>query len=168
MTEPKLRIQAINQIGFVVQDLDKAMAAYWNDFGIGPWMVYTYGPPFVKDTTYKGQPATHHMRIALAHVGDLMFELIQHLDGETVYKDFVEKSGDGVQHLGIFVPKLAAAMAEAEAAGFKVLQSGGKQGVKGDGGYAYLDTEQTHGVTLELIELVEQRYPPERWYPHAP
>ena len=48
-------VTAVNQVGFVVRDLDKAMAAYWR-VGVGPWRVYTYGAPLVKDITYRGKP----------------------------------------------------------------------------------------------------------------
>jgi methylmalonyl-CoA/ethylmalonyl-CoA epimerase len=165
VAEPRFKLSKINQIGFVVKDLDKSMEAYWKNFGIGPWRVYTYGFPFVKDTTYRGQSENFHMRIALADVGDMLFELIQHLDGETLYKEYGEIAGEGVQHLGIFVPKLADAVQEAEAAGLKVIQSGRAFGVKGDGGFAYLDTAETLGTVYELIEIPEVRFPPERIYP---
>ncbi len=168
MVEPKYRLKQSNQIGFVVKDLDKAMEAYWTQFGVGPWKIYTYGPPLVKDTTYRGQPATYHMRVALANVGELMFELIQHLDGENLYNDFGKIAGQGVQHLGIFVPNLAAAVKDAEAAGLRVIQSGRGFGAKGDGGYAYLDTADDVGTIYEFIEIPEQRHPPERWYPFEP
>ncbi len=163
--QPRLKLAAINQIGFVVKDLDKAMEAYWRHFGIGPWRIYTYGPPLVKDTTYRGQRQDFHMRIALADVGGLMIELIQHLDGDTVYKEFGERAGEGVQHLGIFVKNLKEAVAEAEAAGYKVIQSGRGYGAHGDGGFAYLDTEKELGTIYELIEIPSVRRPPERVYP---
>jgi methylmalonyl-CoA/ethylmalonyl-CoA epimerase len=168
MAEAKYPLKHIDQIGFVVKDLDKAMEAYWTLFGVGPWKIYTYGPPLVQDTTYHGQPATYHMRIALANVGSMLMELIQHLDGETLYDDYGKVAGEGVQHLGVFVPNLAEAVKEAEAAGFKVIQSGRGFGAKGDGGYAYLDTADQVGTIYELIEIPQQRRPPERWYPFEP
>jgi catechol 2,3-dioxygenase-like lactoylglutathione lyase family enzyme len=165
MNQPRLKLTAINQIGFVVKDLDKAMEAYWRNFGIGPWRIYTYGPPLVKQTTYRGRAENFHMRIALADVGGLMIELIQHLDGDTVYKEFVEKAGEGVQHLGIFVENLDRAIEEAQQAGFKVIQSGRAYGVHGDGGFAYLDTAEELGTIYELIEIPSVRVPPERVWP---
>ena len=165
MAEPRLKLKAINQIGFVVKDLDKAMEAYWRNLGVGPWKIYTYGRPLVKDPTYRGRAEDFHMRIALANVGDVMIELIQHLDGETLYREYGAVAGEGVQHLGIFVPNLAEAVKEAEAAGFRVIQSGRGFGAKGDGGFAYLDTADELGTIYELIEIPEVRYPPERIYP---
>ncbi|MHB1007041.1 MAG: VOC family protein [Chloroflexota bacterium] len=163
--EPKLKLKSINQIGFVVKDLDKSMEAYWRNFGIGPWKIYTYGPPLVKDTMYRGKREDFHMRIAIADAGNIMIELIEHLDGDTVYKEFGQKSGEGVQHLGVFVQNLSEAVKEAEAAGYKVIQTGHGYGATGDGGFAYLDTETELGTVYELIEIPSVRRPPERIYP---
>jgi methylmalonyl-CoA/ethylmalonyl-CoA epimerase len=166
-TEPKFKLKSINQVGFVVKDLDKSMESYWRNFGIGPWRIYTYGPPLVKQTTYHGKPEQYHMRVALANVGDVMIELIEHLDGSTLYKDFVDQHGEGVQHLGFFVESLDETIKEMEAAGFRVIQSGRGHGVKGDGGFAYLDTADELGTIYEIIEIPSVRHEPERVYPPA-
>ncbi|MDA8216585.1 MAG: VOC family protein [Dehalococcoidales bacterium] len=163
--EPKYKVNSVNQIGFVVKDLDKSVEAYWRILGIGPWRMYTYQVPLVKDPMYKGKPENFRMRIALANVGDMMIELIEHLEGKTVYKDYAAKAGEGIQHLGIFIPNLAQAVKEAEAAGFEVIQTGHGHGTKGDGGFAYLDTEAELGTVFELIEIPSDRVPPERVYP---
>lgn len=165
MGEPKFKLKEINQICLVVKDLDRAMEAYWRNFGIGPWRVYTYGPPLVKDTTYRGRPESYHMRLALASVGNIGLELIQHLDGDTVYKEFLERAGEGVQHLGVIVENLGRAVEQMQQAGFRVIQSGRGYGVHGDGGYAYVDTADELGVVYELIELPSERVEPERIYP---
>lgn len=164
-TQPRLKLKSINQVGFVVKDLDQAMKAYWENFGIGPWKIWTYGSPLVKDTTFRGRPEDFHMRIAIAMVGDVMIELIQHLDGHSVYKEYAQRAGQGVQHLGVFVDSIAEAVKEAEAAGFKVIQSGRGYGATGDGGFAYLDTEDELGTIFEFIEIPKVRRPPERIYP---
>jgi methylmalonyl-CoA/ethylmalonyl-CoA epimerase len=166
MSDPRaFRLKSINQIGFVVKDLDSTMDAYWRHFGIGTWRVYTYGPPLVKQTTYRGRPEDFHMRIGVAEVGNLVFELIQPLDGDSLYKEFLQSAGDGVQHLGLFVDDFDQGIADAAAAGFPVIQSGRGYGVRGDGGFAYLDTQQKLGTILELLEIPSQRTPPEGYYP---
>lgn len=161
----KFRLKSINQIGFVVPDLDRAMEAYWHRFGIGPWRIYSYGSPLVKGTTYRGQQEDYHIRIALAEVNGLVIELIQHLDGNTVHKEFLERAGKGVQHLGLFVENLDLAVKEMQQAGFKVVQAGCGYGARGDGAYAYVDTEEELGVMYELIQLPAERVPPEGVYP---
>ena len=161
-------LTAVNQVGFVVKDLDTAMAAYWR-VGVGPWRVYTYGAPLVKDITYRGKPGNWRFLIALAGLGaGFSLELIQPLSGESIYSEFLEKHGEGgIQHLGIVVDDLDRVVAEAQRAGYTVIQSGRGHGVRGDGKFAYLSTEDDLFTVYELMELVSERYPPERVYPPA-
>jgi hypothetical protein len=105
------------------------------------------------------------MRLALAMVGPLQIELIQPLEGDTIYADFVRKRGYGLHHIAVAVDDMESAIAQAEAAGLTVIQDGGGFGLDGDGGYAYLDTEDMIGVTLEFVELPKRRAEPERVYP---
>ena len=155
----------VAQVVIVVEDLDAAVEHYWKMFGIGPWHFYTYGKPLVKEMTYHGEPADYKMRIALSYLGPTRIELIQPLEGESVYADFVEEHGYGVHHFGVLVEDMDAAIAEAEAAGLEMTMDGAGFGLDGDGHYAYLDTEEKLGVTVELIERPKGRVPPEKVYP---
>jgi methylmalonyl-CoA/ethylmalonyl-CoA epimerase len=153
------------QIAIVVENLEKAVETYWRLLGVGPWQIYTYAKPLVKEMTYRGQPADYKMRIALAQVGPLCIELIETLEGPTVYADFVRERGYGVHHLGVLVDDMPAAMAQAKAAGLTVIQDGKGFGLHGDGHFAYLSTEDRIGITIELISLPVQRVEPESIYP---
>ena len=155
----------VAQVAIIVEDLDTAVENYWKLFGIGPWHIYTYGKPLVKEMTYGGEPADYKMRVALSYLGSTRIELIEMMEGETVYADFVEAHGYGVHHFGVLVEDMEQALAEAEAAGLRMTMDGAGFGRDGDGHYAYLDTEDKIGVTIELIERPEGRQPPERVYP---
>jgi methylmalonyl-CoA/ethylmalonyl-CoA epimerase len=155
----------VAQIALVVKDLDQAVENYWKLFGIGPWHFYTYGRPLVKKMSYHGHPSEYKMRVALSYFGPTRVELIQFLEGETIYEDFVKEHGYGVHHLGLLVEDMQTAIAEAEAAGFAMIQDGSGFGLDGDGHYAYIDTEAVLGVTLELIERPKGRLTPEKIYP---
>ena len=155
----------VAQIAYVVKDLDEIVKNYYEYFGIGPWHFYTYEKPFVKDMTRDGKPADYSMRVALSYFGPTRIELIQQLEGDTVYRDFIEKHGYGVQHLGVLVDDMDAAIKEAEEAGFPMIMDGSGFGPDGDGHYAYLDTEELLGTTLELIQRPKGRKKPEKIYP---
>jgi hypothetical protein len=155
----------VAQVGLVVESLDRAVESYWGSFGVGPWHIYTYGRPLVKKMTYRGRPSEYRMRIALSYLGPLRIELIETLDGQTIYDEFVREHGYGLHHFGVLVQDMETAIAEAEAAGLKVIQEGRGFGLDGDGHYAYLDTEGSIGITLELIQRPKRRVPPERIYP---
>jgi len=155
----------VAQVAIVVPDLEEAVEQYWRLFGIGPWHFYTYGTGLCTKMTYHGEPAEYRMRVALGYLGPTRIELIEPLDGDTVYADFVQEHGYGVHHFGVLVDDMEEALAQAEAAGLTVTMDGAGFGRDGDGHYAYLDTESRIGVTIELIERPQGRRPPEKVYP---
>ncbi len=155
----------IAQIAMVVEDLERTVENYYRSFGIGGWHFYTYGKPLVPRMTYRGKPADYEVRIALSYFGPTRVELIQSVRGPNVYEEFIERHGYGVQHFGVLVDDMQAAIAQAAAAGVEMIMDGAGFGADGDGHYAYLDTEDAFGVVYELIERPRAKVPPEKIYP---
>ena len=155
----------VEQIAVLVEDLDEAMERYWSLLGVGPWTVYTYRRPLLRMARYRGQDADPAQRIALARLGSLRIELIEMLQGPSLFHDWVAEHGYGPHHVGVQVEDMDAALAEARAAGLRVLQEGAGYGLDGDGHYAYLDTEDALGMVLELSEMPKRRIAPDRIYP---
>ncbi len=157
---------AIGQIGLVVKDLDAAMESYWRIAGIGPWSVYTTGAPPLT-CIYHGHPANYKIRLATARSGSVQMELIEYISGDTIHRDFLASGREGVEHVGIYVPDLDEALQPYQNMRVGILQRADGMGVKGDGRYAYLDTESILGTLLELIQSSSQPMPPERIYPES-
>ena len=157
--------RGVGQVALVVENLERTVEAYWQRFGIGPWHFYTYEKPLVRRMTRNGAPANYAMRVALANLGSTRIELIEQKAGDTVYAEFIRAHGYGVQHIGLLVDDIEAAIREAEAAGYHVTMSGAGFGLDGDGAYAYLDTEDELGTTFELVERPKRRVTPEKIYP---
>jgi len=155
----------IAQVALVVADLEAAVEHYWHQFGVGPWSFYTYQRPLLRGMSYHGEPADYAMRLALANADALRIELIQVLHGQTVYADHIAAHGYGVHHLGVLVPDMQMALAQARQAGYAVLQEGYGFGLDGDGHFAYIDTKAELGVMLELIERPARRVEPDKVYP---
>lgn len=164
MIQP-FHIGKIGQVAFVVRDLDASVQAFWKDFQIGPWSMYVFQPPRVKDMTYRGRRQDFRMRVAFAMVGETQIELVQSLEGPNLYEEFLAQCGEGVQHLGIHVPDMATATGQMQALGYEVVQSGRGYGVHGDGAFAYFSTGDRLGTLIELIQLPAERYPPDAVYP---
>jgi catechol 2,3-dioxygenase-like lactoylglutathione lyase family enzyme len=158
----------VNELAFVVRDLDAAVRSYWEQFGVGPWHIYTYGTPLVKEMTYRGRQQDFRMRLALAWRGSLQLELVQSLEGPNVYEEFLARHGEGMHHVGIFVDDLEAEARKLEAAGYSLIQSGRGYGKLGDGAFAYFETERSLATILELIEVPRERIAPEAVYPAEP
>ncbi len=148
------------QVAQVVEDIDKAMKHFWEDFGIGPWDVYEYGPKTVQDSMYRGKPNTQRYALAVTWIGPIQYELMQPLDGYSIYNEFIEKHGYGLQHVKFYYKDCAKAIEKYRKKGYEVIQSGRI----GDDEFYYLESVDKVGVVLEIGNAGEIP-PPLRTYP---
>jgi methylmalonyl-CoA/ethylmalonyl-CoA epimerase len=135
------------QISIVVPDLDAAMRTYVHDYGIGPWSIYEFNPDTVRDMRENGEPVERTWRLALAQVGQVQWELVEPLDGESIYARFLAEHGPGVHHVGMGVPSYDGTIAELAERGRGVVLSGEYNGVR----FAYLSTDRDIGVITEVF-----------------
>jgi catechol 2,3-dioxygenase-like lactoylglutathione lyase family enzyme len=105
------------------------------------------------------------MKLALAQVGPTQYELIEPIEGPTTYHEHLESRGEGLHHLGYYVPDIDAEIARMAALGYPLLQSGRGFGVDGDGAYAYFDSESGFGCIIEAIAPPRQMPEPEYRFP---
>jgi len=98
-----------DHVSVVVRDIEKAVEFY-QSLGIGPFppLIGPSGPTPLTGKTVRGKPADYQidLRHAEGGVGQLQFEVIQPLEGETPVKEFLEKRGEGIHHIGFFVDDL--------------------------------------------------------------
>lgn len=159
----KITARDVHQVCVVVEDLQAAMERYWNLMGIGPWVVYTFEPPALTDMTVRGKPVAYSMRLALAMIKDVQWELIQPLTGPSIYREFLDEHGEGVQHVSIGVDDYDETIAAMHDQGIGILMGGCWNGAT----FAYMDTKKDLGVAVELYKLAEdyELPPPEATYP---
>jgi methylmalonyl-CoA/ethylmalonyl-CoA epimerase len=82
------------QIGVVVRDLGQSMAALTAVFGIGPFRVVQSPPPGREEQQfYHGAPARFRLRQAFADLGSVELELIQPVEGQTIWSEQREENG---------------------------------------------------------------------------
>jgi len=136
----------IIQVGIVVRDLDRAVEQYCAVYGAGPWSIYTYGPPEMKNCTYRGMPSDWSAIIAFSWLGDRQLEIIQPLKGPNIYYEFLEKKGEGLHHIKEWVDDPEKTVQEYAQRGVQMIQSGEFDGSL----FFYLDTEPFLGITLEI------------------
>jgi methylmalonyl-CoA/ethylmalonyl-CoA epimerase len=98
MTEPRL-LQRIAQIGLVVRSVEHTAERYWNAFGIGPWRFKTLDPSSVEDMKVRGLRVDHAMRIGIAMIGEVEWELIEPLDDKSIYAEHLRIHGEGLHHI---------------------------------------------------------------------
>jgi hypothetical protein len=161
--ELDVEIPEITQIAFVVEDIEDGMDRFGGVLGVGPWDVYRFEPPTLTDTTLHGEAHDYSMVLALTTVGGTMLELIEPLEGTSIYTEHLEEHGEGLHHVACFAFDDTEAVVETfEAAGMPVMQSG----VYGETPYWYFDTqEQLNGVIFETATNLEAMPDPDRTYP---
>jgi hypothetical protein len=162
MGEPgdgKIKVSELYQAAVVVHDLERSIERYRSTLGIGPWETVDVDSADLAEATYRGRPAHYKFRAALAMVGPMQLELIQHVEGDSIFRDFIEEHGEGLHHLGhIRVSDLPGTIRRMEEEGIPCLQSGSIPGA----GYAYMDTVKELGAIVELLELPEDLPAPGR------
>ncbi len=89
------KIESIEHVGVLVRDLDRAMEHYTNDLGMGPWAVYTLSPDSVRDMTVHGKEQGYVYKLALCNVGPVLYELMESVQGPTIYEEFLSECGEG-------------------------------------------------------------------------
>src|SRR4029079_2735750 len=150
------------QVSIVVPDLDAAMRTYVEDYGIGPWDVYEFNPGNVSGMHEGGTPVARSCTLALANVGGVQWELVEPLDGDSVYARFLAEHGPGVHHVGVGVGDYQATLDELGARGHEVLLGGTYNGVT----FAYLSTDRDLGVVTEIFDgSPGEGQAPDRTYP---
>ncbi|HEU5010200.1 MAG TPA: VOC family protein [Gaiellaceae bacterium] len=135
------------QVALVVRDLDAATRTYFDKYGIGPWSVYEFDPGNVKDMRSRGEPVAWSWRLAVAQVGHVQWELVEPLDDDSIYAQFLAERGPGLHHVGVAVASYEDALVEAAGRGQDVVLGGEYKGIE----FAYLTTDDDLGVITEIF-----------------
>ncbi len=136
------KFSQIDQIGIVVKNMERKVKVYEKLFGIEPFLTLESPTSSTIDSA--------KLKIVLFQLGDVQLELIQVLEGETIHSEFLENKGEGLHHLGFIVEDIEEELIRLEKEGIKVLERGIVQEMVK---FAYLDTEKTLGIIVELIQL---------------
>jgi hypothetical protein len=152
--------KTVDQVGIIVNDLRREVGIWSAVLGRDDWLFYTYQPATVPVLTYRGQPGTFSMRIALINAAP-QIELIQPLNGPSIYHEWLGEHGTGLHHLGFRVPSVADAIGAMAVQGIPEIQTGSGYGQNGVGGFAYFDTQKALGFIYEAIEVPTVRRPTE-------
>lgn len=108
-----LNLGPVNQIGFVVKNLELAIKQYEPLFG-----KFSTMDAFNMEWDYCGSSEISSIKLALAQSGDVEIELIEWVSGKTPHKDFLDQGHEGLHHLRFIVDNVEKKMTDAEAFGY--------------------------------------------------
>ncbi len=132
----------IRQNGYVVRDIEAAIAHWIDVLQVGPWFYIDR----VKTDYFRhrGQDSAVEMSIALANAGDLQIELIQQRnDAPSMYKEFLDSGREGLQHVAFWSNDYQSLYDRALGLGYKLGHEGQIGGERGR--FAYFDTGAPSG-----------------------
>jgi methylmalonyl-CoA/ethylmalonyl-CoA epimerase len=142
------------QIGVVVADLDKSIQALTEVFGIGPFRSIEWPPADRTDIEryYYGEPREFRARMAFTELGSVELELIQPLDGDSIWADFLRERGEGIHHIRFNVPDLEPTIEYLAGQGIQVAQMG--SGLRPGTTWANFAPDSVVGFTIEAMQVV--------------
>ena len=140
-----------HHMAVVVWDMEKAVE-YYKSLGIA-----SFQPEFILDSSqyisyevYGKTPATiDKTRMMFVQLGPFQVELVQPLEGEPIYKEFLNSQGEGVHHIAFTVDDLDEEAAKLVGKGVSVIT---RAELPNDTGFAYFDTRKIGNVIIELIQ----------------
>jgi 4-hydroxyphenylpyruvate dioxygenase-like putative hemolysin len=135
----------VDQLSFVHKDIEKQAKFMEEIYGISPFRFY---PAVEFPTKYRGEDSSLKAKAGFSKLGDTEIELIEWKEGKSPYKDFLDQEREGLHHIGIDVDDIDPYIREFEKKGIEILF----YGEIGGGKFVYMDTEQTFGIIVELIQ----------------
>ncbi|NHM25587.1 methylmalonyl-CoA epimerase [Desulfofundulus sp. TPOSR] len=130
-------IKKIDHIGIAVKDLAKAIEFYEGLLGLK-----VTGTEVVEEQKVK---------VAFLPTGDSEVELLESTTPDGPIARFIEKNGEGIQHIAFRVENLEQALEELKAKGVRLIDEKPRRGA-GGARIAFLHPKSTFGTLVELCE----------------
>jgi methylmalonyl-CoA/ethylmalonyl-CoA epimerase len=138
----------VHQIAVVVPDLDAALRVYVEEYGIGPWQIFEYGPDNGSELIVDDEPVEYAMRVAITTLGPVEWELIEPLDDRSDYARFLAEKGSGVHHVAVGISSYDDTLRALRDKG-RIIRQGGRNG---EVTFAYMSTDDDLGVIAEIVD----------------
>jgi methylmalonyl-CoA/ethylmalonyl-CoA epimerase len=134
-----IQLDEPDQIGIVVNNVDHFITQFNYLFGISGFEIIDWPIPGTDpESTYYGESAYWKMRTAFITLGTIQIEIVEPLEGRSIYKDFLEKNGPGLHHMRFTVTDFEKKVENLENAGIQMISSG--KGMRSNSKWAYFDT----------------------------
>ena len=157
----------VRQVALVVPDVVAQATAWWEHLGVGPWNLFTLDGAALTSATYRGRPAAFRIRHAMAFSGEVMMELVQPIQGPSIWHEFLERQGAGLQHIAFYPDDFEVASAALAAEGWVPVATGDGFGRSRDGRFSYHEHPDVQGIIVEIVQVPTERFPPELTIPAA-
>jgi hypothetical protein len=153
----------VDQVGMVVPNAQTAAEQMHRLLGFGPFRVIEWPIEGIDpQATFRGAPGNFRIRVAFAQVGATQLELVEPLEGDSVWSEFLDSHGPGLHHVRITVPDFERTLAAFEAAGIEKVCSG--TGFHVGSEWAYFDTSRLlNGLVVEIRKRLGEKQGEGEW-----
>lgn len=142
-----INFDGLIQIAITVKDIEKAAKTWANLFNVPVPEIRHNLPVKDENLTYRGMPAFYGLKHANIQFGKLVVELLEPDENDSTFKEFLDKHGNGVHHLGFQVgEKRDIIINELEDMGYVMRTIGFYPG----GSWTVVDSEDDLGVNLNI------------------
>ena len=155
------------QVGMVVSNLNISMKKYVYDYGLGPMYVLEFNQDNVQNMYLYGKKKNYSMNLGVCNIGDVRLELIESIS-KSIYSDYFNKYNEGIiHHLKLGVDDYFKVIEFFKSNGIKIIQHGEQVGDKGKNIYTYLDTSNSLGFIIEVVQVTSDfiKPKPDYWFP---
>jgi catechol 2,3-dioxygenase-like lactoylglutathione lyase family enzyme len=114
----QLDLPELDQVGFVVRNMEQALALYEPLFG--PFSTMDPGP---MTYNYRGAQEECSIRLAFGRSGAVEIELIEWVSGGCPHKEFLDAGREGMHHLRFIVADVDTQVEAAQAVGYAAIWS---------------------------------------------
>ena len=127
----------VDHIGIAVKDLEQAKKFYTEILGLKP----------------EGEETVEQQKVKVCFIpcGDSEIELLEATALDSPIAKFIEKNGEGVQHIALKVDNIEAALADLKAKGVRLIDETPRYGA-GSASIAFVHPKSTGGILLELTQ----------------
>ena len=151
MEETDLGNLKIDQLGYVYKDIKKHAKILEEQLDLPKFAFLENKPtPYL----YRGKETTIQTIIGFSRSLNVQIELIQHVKGDCIFKEFIDAGKEGLHHFGVFVEDVDTVLEKYTNKGFGVVHQGLTAGVQK---VAYIDTYDQLGVYIELQQTMKRR-----------
>ena len=130
-------VTKVDHIGIAVSNLEETLKLYTEILGLE-----LSGVEVVEDQKVK---------VAFLPIGDTEIELLESTQPDGPIAKFIEKKGEGIQHIAFRVEDIHAALEDMRQKGVRLIDEQPRYGA-GGAKIAFLHPKSTHGVLVELCE----------------
>jgi methylmalonyl-CoA/ethylmalonyl-CoA epimerase len=132
-----MKVLKIDHLGIAVHSIEEAKKLFQDTLGL----------------KFEGSETVEEQKVTTAFfpVGDSEVELLESTAPDGPIAKYLEKRGEGIQHIAFRVENIEEALAELKAKGIRLIDEKPRMGA-GGAKIAFLHPKSTHGVLIEISE----------------